>query len=133
MSKLVLCLGSNVNATKNMDEARRRLKEHFEDMVFTHDIVSTPVGIEAAVFTNCMAQTNTTLSYDEIHDMLKQMERQCGDTPEQRERNQVCMDIDLLQLGRTRYKKADWKRPYIRELKRQLDQLSGQQAKRNKQ
>ena len=130
MSKLILCLGSNMNAEENMANARRLLKASFEDIIFTANMTTTPVGIEAAMFTNCMAQATTQLSYSEIHNMLKKMEQQCGDSQELREQNQVCMDIDLLQLGRKRYKHDDWERSYVKLLKKQIDNLASNDTKR---
>ncbi len=127
MAKIILCIGSNNHAAEHMAKARLLLSAAFEGIAFTNNVQTEPIGVNTPIYTNCMAQATSTLNYDEIRRVLKSIEAQCGDAPDLRQKCVVNMDIDLLQLGRKRYKAEDWKRYYVKELKKELDQLTAKQ------
>ena len=47
---------------------------------------------------------------------LKEMEKEMGRTPEEREQGIVRIDLDLLLFDQQRYHERDWERDYIRRL-----------------
>lgn len=124
MANIVLCLGSNEQAMVQMNRARYLLREAFPGIVFTHEMETEPIGICSAPFINCMAKASTPLDYEKTRQRLKQIEAQCGDSPELRRQRIVRMDIDLLQLGRKRLKPNDWQRPYVAELYQELKTIT---------
>ena len=113
---IILSLGSNTDAEKNMSRARVLMQSVLPDVVFTEDMSTEPVGIEGPWFLNSLCKAHTTATPDEVVRMAKNIEAQLGDTAEQRDRGRVVMDVDLLLYDDLRLHDADWQRPYVRLL-----------------
>ena len=113
---MILCLGSNEDAEKRLAKARQLLRDAFPGIVFTESLETEPQGMVTEKFNNCMAKAYTSLTYDEVRRVLKQIETACGNSSELRQQKIVCMDIDLLQLNGKRYKLQDWERGYVKTL-----------------
>lgn len=101
-----------------MSLARERLTEAFPGIVFTDAIVTPAYGMKADVppYSNFLAKTTTDLQEARLVVLLKELEKEMGDTQELRRQNIVMMDIDLLQYGGQRHHDSDWQRPYVKRL-----------------
>lgn len=120
-STLIIALGSNKDAKKNMDKARGLLQHLFKGVVFTSCVWTDPINIESDKFLNCLAYAETTHQVKQLEMALKQIERRCGDGKSLRRTNTIKMDIDILQFDDVKYHEKDWTRPYIIKL---LDELN---------
>jgi 2-amino-4-hydroxy-6-hydroxymethyldihydropteridine diphosphokinase len=60
---------------------------------------------------NRLLRACTTLTVDQLNVLLKQTEQETHRTKEQ-----VTIDLDLMQYETERYHLADWQRPYVRDL-----------------
>lgn len=120
-STLIIALGSNKDAKKNMDKARGLLQHLFKGVVFTSCVWTDPINIESDKFLNCLAYAETTHQVKQLEMALKQIERRCGDGKSLRRTNIIKMDIDILQFDDVKYHEKDWTRPYIIKL---LDELN---------
>ena len=118
----ILCMGSNQQAAEQIGRAQELLRGLLPGIRFTRTLKTEPIGIESAPFGNCLAQAETTLTAAELNNHLKQIEAACGNTQALRKQNIIRMDIDLLQLGETRYHEADWERPFVRLLLKEIIQ-----------
>lgn len=129
-STLIIALGSNKDAKKNMDKARGLLQHLFKGVVFTSCIWTDPINIESDKFLNCLAYAETTHQVKQLEMALKQIERRCGDGKSLRRTNIIKMDIDILQFDDVKYHEKDWTRPYIIKL---LDELNDKRESLSKQ
>lgn len=124
MKKVILALGSNTHRTRNMALAKTSLRNLFPVITFTRAIITENIDASSADFLNCLAETETDLSVDTLKHLLKNIEHQLGDSHQQHANGTVIMDIDLLLYDHTRYKEADWERPYIKQLMTELEQIT---------
>ncbi|MBR5656437.1 MAG: 2-amino-4-hydroxy-6-hydroxymethyldihydropteridine diphosphokinase [Prevotella sp.] len=127
---LLIALGSNKDAKKNMEKARGLLQHLFKGVVFTSCIWTDPINIESDKFLNCLAYAETTHQVKQLEMALKQIERRCGDGKSLRRTNVIRMDIDILKYNDEVYHEKDWTRPYILkllgELEAKIESLSNQ-------
>lgn len=119
-STILLALGSNYNAEKNMERAKGLLQHLFSGVVYSSSIWTDPININSDKFLNCLAYAESTHTVSQLLIALKQIERRCGDSKSLRRMSTVRMDIDILKYKDVVYHEKDWSRPYIREL---LDEL----------
>ena len=103
---LLLELGSNFSALENLAFARRRLRELFPNIRFGAEQWTEAVGcrLNQAPFLNQEANFHTTLSADEVKALLKGIEREAGRTPEEKAREVIRLDIDLVAIDGRRLK-----------------------------
>lgn len=100
-----------------VSEAKARISQLFGgEVAFTRAVWTTPVGIESDRFLNCLCFVSTALAADEVRTALKNIELQCGSTHEERSRNIVRIDLDILRYDDTVMHEADWRRWYVKEL-----------------
>ena len=118
---LIMVLGANIDAHRNLSLAQERLRTHWHDIRFTQPVCTAPVGVATASFLNCLAVASVTDNYPTIHTMLKEIEMAMGSTTDDHHRGIVLIDIDVLQLGSDRYHLSDWNRPYMSGLLHQLE------------
>lgn len=115
--KVIVSLGSNVNKKVNIQKARNMLTTLFDnDIRFTDELETKPIGIISGMFTNCLAFGYTDTEFTELEKKLKEIEHLCGDTAEKRSGNIVEMDIDILKYDNRIYHEHDWNRLYIKQL-----------------
>lgn len=120
MHHILLALGSNTRAEENIREAQAYLTATFPNMQFSR-LLSTPaIGIVSPPFINCMAQAHCSVEQVEVLDVLKSIEVAMGSTNEDRKKNVVVIDIDLLQFDNERRKTDDWDRDYTQLLYKEL-------------
>ncbi len=114
--KIVLSLGSNCEQERNVAYAMGRLRELFPGMSFSRTIRTKPIGIESDMFANALGMGICHEPLPQVVEELKAIERECGRREEEKARNIVRLDLDLLLYGSQRCHEKDWERPYIKQL-----------------
>lgn len=95
-----LCLGSNTDAERHVEEARALLTALLPDVRWAEARWTEPVDFpNPALFLNQMASFDTTMSLEKLHHSFKEIERKCGRSPQDKAQGIVRMDIDLLTYG----------------------------------
>lgn len=122
--QLILCIGSNHEPQRHVAMVRQLLERHMAGLVFSPSIWTEPVGVVSPPYLNCLAYGETTLSYDQLHVLTKQIEQQMGRTPEKKHKGEIPIDIDILQLGGVRYHLTDWTRQYVIQLLPWLEEVT---------
>lgn len=115
--EVLIALGSNTLQEKNIDAATEKLLELLApDGRTTPAIWSEPIGLpHSDRFLNSLVAGNTTLEFDALNALLKQMERESGRQP-----GACTLDLDVLSYDGMRYHESDWQRDYIQELLQKL-------------
>lgn len=118
MNEIIIALGTNLDEDKNITRMKSSLKDSFPNICFTDAIRTHNVGssIYGDHFTNALAKFRSALSLEQITDVLKQKEKECGDSRELRLQGIVKADIDLLSYAGHKHHVADWEREYIKQL-----------------
>lgn len=112
----LICLGSNSNKEFNLSLAERELSARFPSIVFGTQMETAPLLIDnPALFTNQLARFTSHLSLSEIKKICKEIESLAGRTPEDKGKNIVKLDIDLLMIGGKILKPNDMEREYIKK------------------
>lgn len=111
--KIIVALGSNCDQEKNVLYAMDRLRGLFPDFSFSRMLWTEPIGIESDKFVNALGWGMVEYTADEIVGILKDIEKECGRKAEDKARNLVRLDLDLLLYGKQRFREDDWKRDYI--------------------
>lgn len=111
----LISIGSNESRDENMSLARRRLSELFADIRFSAEEETAPLYFHRPVcFSNQLARFHSDLRVDRLHACLKNIEREAGRLPEDKSREVVRLDIDLLMCDGHVLKPADMERDYVR-------------------
>lgn len=118
--KFIIAIGSNYQSEQALALARLLLKENFSDIIFSDEMKTKAIGIDAPDFVNCIAKGSTKMSYDELNKLFKNIEEKCGNSRELRKENLVKMDIDILLYGKNKYHIDDWNRDYIKALTKEF-------------
>ena len=75
----LLCLGSNSNRHFHMEEARKALKESFPTIRFGEEMTTEAIGDKfLSPFSNQVAKIETSLTIEEIRNLLKKIEKDNG-------------------------------------------------------
>lgn len=112
----LLCLGSNINRHHHMEAARKALNDHFPNIRFTEEMTTEAIGDRfLSPFSNQVAKMKTALSIEEIRKILKQIEKENGRLPEDKEQGIVKLDIDLLMVDDCVLKPKDMEREFVKE------------------
>ena len=102
-----LCLGSNTEAEKNIEKARKMLTALLPNINWGEAKWTEPVNFPyPALFLNQQATFHTQKSRNEICQSFKKIECECGRLPEEKAQGIVRIDIDLLTYGNEQVKKA---------------------------
>lgn len=114
-NRCLLLLGSNMNREQNMDVAVIRLHDVFDRICFSERIVSLPVGGNKGVgsYLNQLAIGHTSLEKEAVKTILKQIEKDMGRCPEDKEVGRIIIDIDLLQWNEELLKPEEMQREYV--------------------
>lgn len=86
------------------------------DIVFSRQMWTNPVDIKSDKFLNCMLFTHTSCGLDEVERSIKEIECICGRKNDEKDKNIVKIDIDILLYGDKRLHDKDWTRGYVKEL-----------------
>ncbi|WP_071146644.1 2-amino-4-hydroxy-6-hydroxymethyldihydropteridine diphosphokinase [Bacteroides ihuae] len=125
MHTCIVCLGSNYNTKGNLAFARIRLKELFPSICFAPELQTEPLGLHnPAFFSNQLAQFTTQEDLSAVICFLKEIEQKVGRRPEDKAKEKVVMDLDLLMYDDTVLKPDDMKRAYVVDGFRQLCDVS---------
>lgn len=118
--RILIALGSNHEQKKNVAFAMERLHSFFPGISFSRMLWTEPIGIASDRFVNALALADTDKEQEEVEQILKQVEKECGRTREEKMRNIIRLDLDLLQWGTVRLREQDWERDYIRLLLQEM-------------
>lgn len=114
--RCLICLGSNDGYTARMKAACTALRLWFPDIRFAPERITQAIGDRfLSPFANRVAEFYSPLPAEEIRHVLKQIEKDNGRAPEDKERGIVKMDIDLLMYDETILKPNDMMRDYVQE------------------
>ena len=110
----LVSIGSNESRDENMLLARRRLSELFADIRFSSEEETAPLYLHRPCrFSNQVACFHSDLCADEVRACLKAIEREAGRLPEDKPREIVRLDIDLLMCDGRVLKPDDMERLYV--------------------
>ena len=114
MHSCLICIGSNYNRKENLLLARRRLTALFPSIRFTGEQETRPLFFRnPALFSNQEARFYTDADAERVVKELKTIEKEAGREKEDKKREKVCLDIDLLVFDNRVLKPEDLKRDYI--------------------
>lgn len=115
--RIIISIGSNFNQKVNIDFAKRQLATVLEnDIVFSKEIWTMPVGIESDKFINCICVSSTNHTFTQMKNAFKHIEKQCGRSKKNNRENIIPLDIDILMYGDEKFHNDDWSREYIKKL-----------------
>lgn len=123
ISTCIISLGSNTDAEQNLKKAYELLVRAYPGIIFSPVQKSIPRDMKYnhTPFLNQVACFDTNQTLEEVGTALKVMERLCGRRPADKERETVCIDLDLLAHGDTICKPMDFKL-YAQEIKSLLNE-----------
>lgn len=119
--KLLIALGTNVNQKQNIQKAMDLLRKTWHDILFTKLKWTKPIGMDTDLFYNCLAYTKVDEDLPQVQQILKNIEKTCGNTEADRVLQKIQMDIDILMFGTYKLHEHDWQRSYIQELIQEID------------
>ncbi len=119
--KLLIALGTNVNQKQNIQKAMDLLRKTWHDILFTNLKWTKPIGMDSDLFYNCLAYTKVDENLSQVQQILKNIEKTCGNTETDRAHQKIQMDIDILMFGTHKLHEQDWQRSYIQELIQEID------------
>lgn len=121
MTRVIIGIGSNHDAETSVAKAKALIEASFGKVAYSHAAYTEPVDIVSDKFLNVLALATTELDTEAIDRILKQIERECGNTPSLRQQNIVAADLDILLCGEQRMHLKDWTRPYVVEMYKELE------------
>ena len=131
--KIIIVLGSNHEQEKNVRVAMALLAQTFPSIHFSRCLWTEPIGMErggidarqklkaSPQFVNAIGIAMTEMEEVQVVHVLKDIERKCGRTKEDKAVGIVKLDLDLLLYGDIRHKNADWERDYVKQLMSEMD------------
>ncbi|GAB6949317.1 hypothetical protein JCM15640A_09020 [Hoylesella timonensis 4401737 = DSM 22865 = JCM 15640] len=119
--KLLIALGTNVNQKQNMLKAMNLLRKTWHDILFTKSKWTKPIGMDTDLFYNCLAYAKVDEDLPHVQQILKNIEKACGNTETDRAHQKIQMDIDILMFCTHKLHEQDWQRNYIQELIQEID------------
>ncbi|PMC10604.1 2-amino-4-hydroxy-6-hydroxymethyldihydropteridine diphosphokinase [Hoylesella timonensis] len=119
--KLLIALGTNVNQKQNIQKAMDLLRKTWHDILFTNMKWTKPIGMDSDLFYNCLAYAKVDEDLPQVQQILKNIEKACGNTEADRVLQKIQMDIDILMFGTRKLHEQDWQRSYIQELIQEFD------------
>lgn len=121
MHQVILSLGANYQAEKNLPEARTSLGQILFLPIYTDAIWTEPIASKRSdLYLNQLVKAQTNLDFESLIKEIKDIEIRHGRTPEEREQGIVRIDIDVLEYDSVRHHLRDWQRPYVQDLLPQL-------------
>lgn len=106
--KITISLGSNTEQEQHIEEAIERLKTVFSDITFTQPQWTEPIGVVSDRYLNCLANFTTSLSLQQLVQLLKDIETAMGDRHENHKQGIVLIDLDVIKYGDKEVKKIAW-------------------------
>lgn len=117
MHKVLLSLAANRFQKSNLAKARQCLSEVLAEVSYTTELWTEPMSSSRnELYLNQLAEGFTTLTFDELNERLKDIERNFGRSPQKRQLGIVPIDLDIMEYDGQQYHERDWKRPYVTSL-----------------
>lgn len=117
MHTILLSIGSNTYAKKNIEKAKRELAAVFGNIRFSNSCESLPYGKKyTRPFLNLLAVFHSDEDPQQICRKAKAIESAMGRKPEDKEKGRVVIDIDLVQYDDNVMKPRDFERDYVQNL-----------------
>ena len=99
-----------------MEEARKALMKLFPNIRFSKEMTTEAIGDKfLSLVSNQVAKLETSLTIEEIRNLLKKIEKDNGRLPEDKEQGIVKLDIDLLMYDDLTLKPNDMEKDYVLE------------------
>lgn len=118
---VIVSIGTSTNAHDNILAAKEILSAMFRKVKFSSCMKTSPVnGADNYYYINCLAMFDTTMSFQELKQWLKEREQDCGRNKEDTNEGYVTLDMDILEYDGKHYKADDWKRDYNRKMLAEL-------------
>jgi len=110
----LISIGSNTNRSINIKLAQEQLLSHFPNIHFGTEQDTIPVDMQNEThFTNQIAKFSTSLSIEDVKSVFKRIEFQAGRLPDDKKKEIVKLDIDLLIYDSRVLKKSDLERDFV--------------------
>jgi len=123
MQEVFISIGSNIDASKNMEIVRDHLKV-FKDISYS-SIYSTPAeGFDGEDFLNCVCRFHSTESPHELRRILKTIEKAMGRKVSQKGMSNRVIDLDLILYGSQTIRDMDIPSDDIKNYKFVLEPLA---------
>ena len=122
LHRAVIAVGSNNGAAGHVEKAVSIMRENFDVLKMSRQLSTEPIGMPQGTpaFVNMIVICHCDIDTDHLTALLKEIERQCGNTPEKRKHGIVSVDLDLLMFDDIRFHISDWNRWYIKQLTEEL-------------
>lgn len=117
MHTFLLSIGSNTYSEQNIARAKKALEQCFQGIVFTPTYWSEPYGEKYKHrFLNMLTKANSDNPPLLICQKLKDLEKQLGRKPQDKEKGRVVIDMDLIEYDGEILRPTDYERSYVQEL-----------------
>ena len=115
MNKAIVGIGSNVvEACVRVEECCKLLTSMAEEAKFSSVYETEAVGsLPQPNYHNCVGVISTTRPFEEMKQLLKDMEREAGRLPEHKAEGKVIIDIDIVVWNGEVIKPTDLTRTYM--------------------
>jgi len=118
MPAYLICIGSNYNKEENLLLARTQLTALFPSIRFLEEIETEPFLLSGpALFSNQSARFHSDEGVEQVKAHLKAIERLAGRLPEDKTKEKIILDIDLLMYDDVVLKHKDMERLSVLGLK----------------
>lgn len=122
MPSYLICLGSNYNREDHLLLARNQLTALFPSIRFAEEVETEPFLLSnPALFTNQLARFHSDEGTEQVKAQLKAIEQLAGRLPEDKAKEKIVLDIDLLMCDDLVLKPQDMEREYIKLSLESLD------------
>lgn len=129
MHTYIICIGSNYNGKENLFHARKKLTVLFPDIRYGSEQETKPFLLNnTAMFINQVARFQTAMNMETVRCRLKEIEKEAGRKPEDKQQEKVILDIDIIICDQTVLKEQDMARNYIIE---GIKEITGRTVKKN--
>ena len=115
MNKAIVGIGSNVvDARDRVEHCCKLLTSMVEEAKFSFVYETEAVGtLPQPNYNNCVGVISTTRPFEEMKQVLKDMEREAGRLPEHKAEGKVIIDIDIVVWNNEVIKPTDLTRTYM--------------------
>jgi 2-amino-4-hydroxy-6-hydroxymethyldihydropteridine diphosphokinase len=109
--KVIIALGSNYLQAVHIRWASERLAQLLDDCHYSRMLWTADVKGSGKWYMNRLVAGSTTLSAEQLQQLLKETETETG-----RSHERVTIDLDLMQYDNLRYHEKDWQRKYVTDI-----------------
>lgn len=121
MHTYIICIGSNYNKEENLLLAKKHLAALYPSIIFADKEETEPLFFHnSELFINQVACFETDKEIEQVQEHLKNIERLARRLPEDKAKEIVRLDIDLLSCDDQVFKPDDMERNYIKRGIRQI-------------